>query len=47
MNWILIVEDEIAICDLLKIGLESQGYEYKCATDGEIAADWLEENMNC
>lgn len=43
MNRILIVEDEIAIRDLLKISLNAQGYQCECASDGEIAADLLEE----
>lgn len=43
MNKILIVEDEIAICDLIQIGLEAQGYQCECASDGELAADCLEK----
>ncbi len=43
MNRILIVEDEIAIRDLLKISLSAQGYQCECASDGEMAADLLEE----
>lgn len=43
MNRILIVEDEIAICDLLKISLSAQGYQCECASDGEMAADLLEQ----
>lgn len=45
MNRILIVEDEIAISDLIKIGLESQGYLCECAKDGEIAANLIEKNQ--
>lgn len=43
MNKILIVEDEMAIRDLIKIGLESHGYQCECASDGELAADFLEQ----
>ncbi len=42
MNKILIVEDEIAISDLIKLGLESQGYKCETANDGEIAANLIE-----
>lgn len=45
MNKILIVEDEIAISDLIKIGLELQGYKCEVANDGEIAADLIEKNQ--
>lgn len=45
MNKILIVEDEIAISDLIKIGLESQGYKCETANDGEIAANLIEEKQ--
>lgn len=45
MNRILIVEDEIAISDLIKIGLESQDYLCECAYDGEKAADLIEKNQ--
>lgn len=44
MNRILIVEDEMAISDLIKIGLESQGYKCEVAKNGEIAADYIESN---
>lgn len=43
MNRILIVEDEISISDLIKIGLESQGYKCECALDGETASDYIEQ----
>lgn len=45
MNKILIVEDEIAISDLIKIGLESQGYKCETANDGEIAANLIEQKQ--
>ena len=45
MNKILIVEDEIAISDLIKIGLEGQGYNCEVANDGEIAADLIEQKQ--
>ncbi len=34
---ILIVDDDIALCDLYKATLESQGYEVEIATGGEEA----------
>ncbi len=45
MNKILIVEDEIAIRELIKIGLESGGYKCETASDGEVAADLIEKNQ--
>lgn len=42
MNRILIVEDEIAISDLIKIELELRGYKCEIANDGEMGADILE-----
>lgn len=45
MNKILIVEDEQSIRDLIKIGLEAQGYKCECANDGEIGANYLEKNQ--
>lgn len=44
MSKILIVEDEIAISDLIKIELESKGYKCDVANDGEIGADYIEKN---
>ncbi len=43
MNKILIIEDEKAISDLIKMELELQGYMCECAEDGEIAANYIEE----
>ena len=45
MNKILIVEDEIAISDLIKIELETKGYKCEVANDGEIASNYI-ENKN-
>lgn len=45
MVHILIVEDEHAISDLLKMNLSRAGYECTCAYDGFAAADIL-ENRN-
>lgn len=42
MNKILIVEDEIAISDLIKIELEARGYKCEVANDGETACDFIE-----
>ncbi len=42
MVKILIVEDEKAISDLLKISLSSAGYQCECVYDGTAAADLFE-----
>ncbi len=42
MNRILIVEDEIAISDLIKISLETKGYKCEVVNDGEKASDLIE-----
>lgn len=41
---ILIVEDEKAISDLIKLSLKGAGYCCSCVYDGETAADTIEEN---
>lgn len=43
MIRILIVEDERAISDLIKLNLTKAGYHCQCAYDGMAAADILEE----
>lgn len=45
MNKILIVEDEAAIRDLIKIGLETKGYKCDYANDGELAANLIENKL--
>ena len=42
MNRILIVEDEIAIVELIQAGLAKAGYAYEYALDGAVAADLIE-----
>ena len=42
MNKILIVEDEMAIGDLIKMELQTRGYKCEIATDGEIAANYID-----
>lgn len=44
MIKILVVEDEKAIRDLMKLNLMSSGYDVTCAEDGLIAADLLEDH---
>ena len=44
MNKVLIVEDEIASSDLIKIALKEKGYICEIANDGEIASDYIENN---
>lgn len=44
MIRILIVEDERAISDLIKINLTKAGYDCTCVYDGMAAADILERN---
>lgn len=43
MYKVLIVEDEEAISNLIKINLETEGYECVCAYDGIQGADYIEE----
>ena len=44
MNKILIVEDEPAVSNLIRISLTNAGYSCHCISDGAAAADILEEN---
>ncbi len=44
MNKILIVEDEEAISELIKVEMELQNYRCDVTGDGEIAADYIEKN---
>lgn len=43
MNKILIVEDEKPILELIRISLTNAGYACVCASDGEAAANLLEQ----
>lgn len=43
MIHILVVEDELPICDLLRVSLNKAGYHCSCACDGLEAADLLEK----
>ncbi len=43
MYRILIVEDDEAICNLIRMGLSGEGYLCACAHDGRQGADLLEE----
>lgn len=45
MIKILVVEDEKAISDLIKMNLNDAGYECTCAYDGMTACDLLEEQV--
>lgn len=45
MIEILIVEDEIAISNLIRLSLTKEGYRCTCAFDGVEAADFLEKNQ--
>lgn len=45
MNKILIIEDEKAISDLIRIELEMQGYKCEIANDGEKGVTLLEKNI--
>lgn len=42
MNKILIIENEKEVNDLIKFELESQGYQCECESDGELAANCIE-----
>ncbi|MEN3185139.1 MAG: response regulator transcription factor [Atribacterota bacterium] len=45
MNSILIVDDEKAVCDLLKMYLEKEGFEVTVAHDGEEALKKVQQNQ--
>ncbi len=45
MIKVLIIEDHIAVSDLIKINLSRLGYECITADNGKIAADLLEDNI--
>lgn len=45
MQKILIVEDDEAIANLIKINLEAEGYQCACAFDGKEGADLIEEEV--
>ena len=44
MSKVLIVEDEIAILDLIKMELELRGYRCDLTNDGKLGADYIEKN---
>lgn len=44
MNKILIIEDELAIAELIKIELELHNYKCDISLDGEVGANLIEEN---
>lgn len=44
MNRILVIEDEIAIAELIQIGLKRAGYFCEYVLDGECGADQIEQN---
>lgn len=44
MRKILIVEDEEAISNLIKMSLEAEGYLTVCAYDGKTGADYIEND---
>lgn len=45
MQKILIVEDEEAIANLIKINLTAEGYCCTCAYDGKVGADYIEKEI--
>ncbi len=45
MQKILVVEDESAIANLIKINLEAEGYRCVCAYDGQSGADFIEQEI--
>jgi len=42
---ILVIDDEVDICDMTKLLLERAGHEVHCASDGRIALRMLDEQM--
>lgn len=45
MQRILIVEDEEAIANLIKMNLAAEGYHCTCAYDGKMGADYIEKEF--
>lgn len=45
MQKILIVEDEEAIANLVRMNLEAEGYRCTCAYDGKSGADCIEREV--
>ncbi|MCI8371731.1 MAG: response regulator transcription factor [Lachnospiraceae bacterium] len=45
MNKILVVEDELAIAELIHIALTQEGYQVEYALDGEKGADCMEKGQ--
>lgn len=45
MQRILIVEDEEAIANLIKMNLTAEGYHCTCAYDGKMGADYIEKEF--
>lgn len=45
MQRILIVEDEEAIANLIKMNLTAEGYHCICAYDGKMGADYIEKEF--
>lgn len=45
MQRILIVEDEEAIANLVKMNLTAEGYHCTCAYDGKMGADYIEKEF--
>lgn len=43
MQRVLIVEDDEAIANLIKINLSAEGYKCTCAFDGKVGADYIEK----
>ena len=44
MRKILIVEDEEAIANLIRVNLTAEGYHCTCAYDGTTGADYIESD---
>ena len=45
MYKILIVEDEIAIAEMIEMCLTGAGYDCVCALDGEVASNLIEQHQ--
>ena len=45
MQKILVVEDEEAIANLIKVNLTTEGYHCICAYDGKTGADYIEKEI--
>jgi len=44
MSQVLVVDDDIKLCELLRAVLEDEGYDVMCVNDGESALEFMQNN---